>query len=437
MLTAIRLLPTLCASFFLAGAAGAYPGDPVGGTGDDSGAQPPELVLQGTGVLQDEAATEQEPTLAEALGSGRSWVKLRYRFENVDDDGFSKDANASTLRTVLGYETGTWNGLSVLLEAEDVSPIGNDNYNSGINGVTDRPKVIDPNGTEVNQSYLRYTGWEPGDARIGRQRIIIDDHRFVGNVGWRQNEQTFDAWSILAHAPSEIDIFAAWVTNVNTILGESNPSGDQPMGSFLFNAKKDFEGIGTLNAFYYDLDYDEATALSTSTIGASLAGNVEAGSVGIVYRVAYADQTDTADNPNDVDASYTNLELGVDLDAVVLKVGSEVLEGSGATGDRFTTPLATLHKFNGWADIFLNTPDTGLEDVYFSVGGTWNGTKLLAVYHDFQADTGGSDYGTEIDLQAVRTFENGIMGGLKYASYSADDFAVDRDIFWFWVAYSF
>ena len=437
MLTAIRLLPTLCASLFLAGTAGAFPGDPVVGTGDDSGALPPKLVLPGTGVLQDEAAAEQEPTLAQALGSGRSWVSLRYRFENVDQGGFSKDANASTLRTTLGYETGTWNGLSVLLEAEDVSPIGDDNYNSGINGVTDRPKVIDPNGTEVNQSYLRYTGWKDGDARIGRQEISIDNHRFVGNVGWRQNHQSFDAWSLLAHAPAAVDIFAAYVTNVNTVLGESNPGGDQHMGSFLFNAMKDFEGVGELNVFLYNLDYDTTTVLSTETYGASLAGDVDAGSVGILYRAAYANQTDTGDNPNDVSASYTNLELGVDLDAVVLKVGSEVLEGSGATGDRFTTPLATLHKFNGWADIFLNTPDTGLEDLYFSVGGTWRGTKLLAVYHDFQSDTGSIDYGTEIDLQAVRTFENGITGGLKYASYSADDFATDKDVFWFWVAYSF
>jgi len=44
-------------------------------------------------------------------------------------------------------------------------------------------------------------------------------------------------------------------------------------------------------------------------------------------------------------------------------VGYEVLEGNGAIG--FATPLATLHAFNGWADMFLTTPANGLKDLYF------------------------------------------------------------------------
>ena len=64
--------------------------------------------------------------LHQAVTGGRWWLRLRPRVEFVDQDGFDHDAWASTLRTVLGYETARWHGASVLLEFEDVSAIGNE-----------------------------------------------------------------------------------------------------------------------------------------------------------------------------------------------------------------------------------------------------------------------------------------------------------------------
>jgi len=129
---------------------------------------------------------------------------------------------------------------------------------------------------------------------------------------------------------------------------------------------------------------------------------------------------------------------------VTLKLGYEVL-GSDDGDVSFTTFLVTLHKFNGWADVFLGgsfdpaaMPD-GLEDVYISVSGKLAEYNLAAIYHEFSSDEGSDDYGSEIDLQASRKFGKHYNGGVKYASYSDDGFnaAGDVDKLWAWVGMSF
>jgi hypothetical protein len=75
--------------------------------------------------------------------------------------------------------------------------------------------------------------------------------------------------------------------------------------------------------------------------------------------------------------------------------GSEFLSGdANKTGQSYTTPLATLHKFNGWADQFLGTPDDGLEDAYVKFSTKLADYKLTVMYHDFSAEDSGNDYGS-------------------------------------------
>ena len=46
-------------------------------------------------------------------------------------------------------------------------------------------------------------------------------------------------------------------------------------------------------------------------------------------------------------------------------MGIEILANDKETS--FATPLATLHKFNGFADQFLATPSQGLEDKFLKI----------------------------------------------------------------------
>ena len=52
----------------------------------------------------------------------------------------------------------------------------------------------------------------------------------------------------------------------------------------------------------------------------------------------------------------------------------------------FRTPLATLHAFNGWADLFLDTPPDGLSDIYVRGGLDIAKWVIDARFHSFRSD---------------------------------------------------
>lgn len=394
------------------------------------------LLAQGEPVEDvDDASPNLLDQIEESVLGGTWWLRLRYRIEHVDQDGISNAAWASTLRTVLGWESAPWHGASVVLEFEDVSPIGPEDYDSTVNGKTDYPVVADPDGSEVNQVYLKYVATEEATVELGRQVITLDNHRFVGDVGWRQNQQTFDAASVAWKPHEDVELFGAFVGNVNRVFGDDSPQGDHRMASGLLNAAYDVDGFGRLTAYAYLLDYDTVDTLSSNTVGARFTGSHPAGGVDLLYTAELASQMDAGSNPNKVDEPYLFGELGARVEGFTLRVGHETLGGSGDPGDAFQTPLATLHRFNGWADKFLVTPDSGLVDFYVQLGQRVGDVQLAAVWHQFEADTGGLDYGTELD--ASLTWKLGkVETGLKLAAYDAEDFATDTTKAWLWIAYA-
>jgi len=138
------------------------------------------------------------------------------------------------------------------------------------------------------------------------------------------------------------------------------------------------------------------------------------------YRAEFAYQTDYAENPQNYEADYYNLELGATVKPVAFGLGYEVLGSDNNVG--FKTPLATLHAFNGWADVFLNTPALGLQDIYGFAQVTLPAEiPLRAIYHKFDSDAGDADYGSEIDLVASRKFGKNWTALVKYAYYMGED----------------
>ena len=383
---------------------------------------------------------EEEPadlTLAEAVTKGKPILNFNYRYENVkEDDRFDKPAHASTLRTALGYRSAAWKGLSFLVEAENVTVIGNDLYNNAgfgslNNGVRNRPVVADPALTEINQTFLQ---WQNKDNKLqlGREEIILDDARFVGNVGWRQNHQSFDAFTFNNTSLERIDVFYGYLSKVNRITGEV-----ADMSSHLLNVGFKLGNVGTLTPYAYLLDYTQADKIgnSTSTWGAEFAGKYAVtDNTSVLYEVEYAQQGDYADNPRSIDASYYFLMAGGAFEPVTVKLGYEVLGGSETDG-QFRTPLATLHKFNGWADRFLNTPTDGLQDLFLSLNGKVGPVAWMVVYHAFSADTGGSKYGDEFDFNFGYTAPWKQSFGFKGAIYNADEFSVDVTKLWLFTSY--
>ena len=339
--------------------------------------------------------------------------QIRYRAEQVDEEGFGDKALAATVRTQLGVTAPLREGLKGRLEFEDVSVAGSDDYNSTSNGKTGYPVVPDPEATEINELYLDWRG-EGWGARVGRQALAFDNHRFVGTVKWRQNEQTLDAARLDISLGESAELNWVWLDEANRIFGaRETPLDDH--NSHL--GRVSVAGFGQWTGYAYLLDFPDAPAASNRTVGLRwTADAVLPEPWGLTLEIA--DQADYADGEGN-EADYYHATGRYQAGPVAVGLGQEVLGGDGTYG--FSTPLATVHAFNGWADRFLSTPAEGLEDTYLSLGGKAGGFRLKAVYHTFTADAADHDFGQELDLVAIRPLSEGLTLVLKYADYTASD----------------
>jgi alginate export protein len=365
-----------------------------------------------------------------ALTQSKVNLSFRGRYEGVSQDG-KDDASALTVRSRLTVNTGAYNNFSFGVEVDNISAIVDDYNDLGVNYVGNEAVIADPEVTDINQAFLKY---KTGDLSVkaGRQRINHDAQRFIGGVGWRQNEQTYDGYRFQYNATDKLNLDYTYVYNVNRIFGpDSKKAGDLAGDLHLFNGGFKINKDHNIKAFAYLLDFDKAAAFSTNTYGFLYKGNFG----GVKLLASYATQSDTGANPVDYTADYYNLEAATKLGSVTLKAGVE-MQGSD-NGVAFKTPLATLHAWNGFADQFLSTPKDGLEDIYVTAVTKVKGVKLVATYHDFNSDVGGINYGSELDLVAAYKVNKSYSLLAKYANYSADEFKVDSDKLWLMVTAKF
>lgn len=358
-------------------------------------------------------------------------LAARLRYESVDQANFPNSADALTIRLRLGAEF-KGHGFSILGEFEGTGALVDD-FNDTIpgNGVEPFPVVADPDNYEINRLQIAYMKDGTG-VTVGRQRINLDNQRFVGAVGWRQNEQTFDAVRGQAKlGPVVLD--ATYSISQRTVFGVDSPNEHFDGDLVLLNGGVDLPVVD-VKAFAYLLDYDTRLAFSSETYGVLATGEIAIPAVGKLTGLAsYATQSDYGANPVAYDADYLNAQLGLALFGFTLIAGYEEL-GSDRGVAAFQTPLATLHAFNGWADLFLTTPANGLRDYYAGIGKTFAlpflpGLKADLTYHEFDSDFGGFEYGSEWD--ASLGFKLGPVGLLaKYANFDSDGFAVDTEKFW-------
>lgn len=384
----------------------------------------------------------------QALREGEAHIGLRYRLETVDDDLFDDRALASTLRTTLAYESAVWRGWSLFTEAENVTAVPDDDLyaNAGAGGlsnrVSDRPVVADPEITEMNQAFVRWRS-PAVTVTLGRQEIGWGDQRFVGPVGWRQNHQSFDvarvAWRPGGAESPGVELDYAYLVDVHRIFGD-----DRELEGHLLRAPVAVGAAGTLTPMAVLLDYDDPrfAASSTATFAAELAGSAPVGSGGgengveLGWELDYAVQRDHGDNPrHDLDLDYAHAAGSARLAAVRLEAAIERLEGDGVSA--FQTPLATLHKFDGWADLFLVTPPDGLEAISLAASGDLGPVAWTARVWDFAAENEGRDYGRELDLLASWTSRRGPTLAAKAAIYDEDGFGRDLAKLMVWTAWSF
>lgn len=370
-------------------------------------------------------------------------LDVRLRYEHVDQP--ATDADALTLRARAGIEARSGE-FSILAESEGTLALAND-YNAFPFPIDDRQRrpqysvVADPESLELNRLQAQFK--RGGTAlTLGRQRINLDDQRWVGSVAWRQNEQTFDA----IRGETKLGPVVADLTysiSQRTIFGSEAGPRTAIKGDYVFGGLTARTGPVTAKLFTYLLDFDETFALANSsqTYGILVTGAIPLGGTAkLDVKASYARQSDYARNPFDYSADYIALEGAVAIGPVKPMLGWEKLGSDN--GRAVQTPMATLHKFNGWADLFLTTPSAGLEDLYGGVAVKFDKVKALPglnailTYHRFNSVADGIDYGDEWD--ASLGFKLGKINLLaKYANYNADGFGVDTEKVWLQAEWAF
>lgn len=319
-----------------------------------------------------------EPSLVDSLQQGVPVVDVRARSESVDDKSKALDANAMTVRARLGYETGVWNNLSLAFDFDEVFAVAATDFNSTRSGKTAYPTIADPNMTALNRLQIAYTTDLGAKIVVGWQRLQFGDQRFVGNSAWRQHEQTFDALTLVNTSVKDLVLTYSYVGRVNRVFGPNEPTpATGPAGHFgsdshLFNAF--YSGVPglKLEGYVYLLKLDQkgpvsamlaTSKLSTADYGARAEYRL-ALSDGLSGRFngAFAHQGNYANNPLSISLDYWLAEGSLTCNGLTGLVGYEAMGGNGAVG--FSTPLASLHPFDGWADMFLATPVNGIDDLY-------------------------------------------------------------------------
>lgn len=358
---------------------------------------------------------------------------LRLRHEAVDDAGFARRADATTARLRAGLRLAPAPGWTLLLEGEGVAGAGR--YNSGANGKTAFPTVLDPTSAELNQAWIGWTHGR-GGVIVGRQRIALDNQRWVGSVGWRQNEQTFDAVELRWRPTAALAVRYDWLDKVHRVASDralAPLARTRDLDTHLLNVAWTRGAQQWVGYAYLHDDRDVASA-STATYGLRWTGSRVREGRGFGWTAEAARQQDHARNPARFDHAYWLLEPTWTQRGITARAGWEHLGGDGTTAVQ--TPLATLHAFNGWDDQFGTTPAKGLDDRYLGLGGKTGRGRLAGklawavAWHDYRADVGSLRYGREWNASLGVPLPGGLAGLVKVADYRAESFARDNTKVW-------
>jgi len=423
-------------------------------------------------ALAEDAAKPAAPTtLLEAITMGKPMTNFRLRYENLNQEGFQvAPANTSqkfdtgeafTLRSLIGWQTAPFKNFSFAAQITDVHAF-NDNGNDRRDNLTEPgnsnyPNIVDPSYTDINQLYVDWTGIKNTKVRLGRQQLNLDNVRFIGDIGFRQNMQVFDGISVLNKSIPDTEIFAAHfdqVRQINTQLRQGNID--------IVNAKYRISSTESLIGYGYFIDVANLSQNGQPTGGPNAASTVVSGGNGlgasqdltktattdassktfgvrldgarkvsddwkVLYTAEYAKQDDYAGGNSLIDAHYFKLGGGAAYGVWSLRIDHEVLSSNNGRY-AFQTPLGTNHLFQGWADVFLATPRQGMEDTFVTFAGSIEKAKLYAEYHVFKSDEKfqsigklSDNYGTEFDASVAYPFTANITGKLEYSKFNEDD----------------
>ncbi len=330
--------------------------------------------------------------------------------------------------------TSRWNeSLSSYLEVDSVLTALENHHSDGVrfNG---KPVIPDSEGTEINQAWLTLSHNQT-QAKVGRQAITHDHQRFIGTNSFWQNDQTFDALNIRHEFLNASHASYTYITNVNRIFGDdaderlhptdinysafsgARPAallGDHEHHTHLARTEfKEWDHIQWVTYGYF-IDNHDAKPVTNNTIGTRLTLNYQHDVLKYKMELEAASQKrpEIEGKPS---YDYHNLNLTAGYQSFDITLKHERLSADGQNS--FTTPLASLHDFHGWADKFSNAPRTGLADTSLKLKYRHSPWKFDMRYHRFSATENSTQYGGEIDVDIMLKINKRHSILLRYADF--------------------
>ena len=354
-----------------------------------------------------------------------------------------ENARAASLLIRFGLMSEWSSQFKTLVEVDHVELAWENEFSNGVN-FNGTPVIPDVAGTDLNQALISYAPTNSLEFLLGREAVVVGNQRFIGTNGFWQNEQTLDIAGFKLDFASASEISYRYVDNANRINGDDadkrlNPErspfeaalananngkrpakflGDHDHDSHLLFAKFKEWDYTELQAYYFDMNIEDAEPLSNKTLGLRYEYR---GRLNRLRALAFAEWATQERSEVNADANlqYQNVGAGLGYRSHQLSLHYERL--SEDNGISFVTPLASLHDENGWADKFLVTPVSGLQD--YSLQYIWRNSpiKIDTRYHVFNADDNHRTLGNELDIDIEFTLAKNHILLVRYADFSAKD----------------
>ena len=372
-------------------------------------------------------------------------IRPRYEYVHTSNSPAIKDGKALTTRIKVGVKlNGLFqvDGLNAVLEGVDVEALIDDydksgNHNDTI-GKNNYETVLDPDNARLTQAYVSYT-INKTTFFFGRKYIAIDDHRFIGTVNWRQMPQSFGVVGIKDNTIKGLNILLAGIYERKGIIDALNTDWKSDKMPIIVDISYKIIPAVRVKAFSYLL-----TDIH-NTYGIKADGKVDLGNgLKFSYLGEYAIQRDPykkyrLQRKPDIKTNYYRVkgDLSYKIENIGTFIGGVEYTYFGDRNNKnrgFSTPLATLHKFEGWSDVLLrgaaNGFDYGLKEANIFLGyihPTFG--KFIISYLNFQSDknpngnggVNGDNIGSEWDFAYSKKFGKHLSLLLKGAVYNGED----------------
>lgn len=386
-------------------------------------------LLSAISSMASAADVVEATSLGDAITGGKFSGNFKLRWEYVDQKNNLDDANALTLRSLVGYETKPFHGFSVNAQVYGLSPF-NDDYNDlkkgdPISSRTAYSVIADPEDYDFHQVYLQWAN-ATNKVKLGRQGMILDNWRYIGDVRFRQNWQVFNGLSFMNTSLPKTIINLAHYEQVKQITTKIENANIE-----IAHVKYAITPTTSLSGYGYFIDWNGRSleGSSNQTFGIRLDGSEKINDQWkVLYTAEYAKQDDYKDGSDLIDNHYYRFGGGLGYSDWFLRLDQEKLSGN-SDNKAFQTQLGTNHLFQGWSDLFLVTPNAGIEDTILIAGGKLFGATLKAEYHFIDADQTfntigggtGDKFGKELDLGIYYPINKQFSGSLEYAKFTEDD----------------